>query len=210
MPLRSIGKRLFNSNTSKRMAESVAGVGVRSTNTVNRVGNSRLGSPLAKAAIGGAAITGLSSGFGNTPATDSFYELTTGSPDFDQYALGTDFGMQDLLLPTPLNVTRRGIGNTTNAMSAGYKIGGVAGAGAGLYAGKGVRGRLTFGLMGAFGGAAAGAGAGFAGTTQGTVNTTTIGDYNRYGRGDRRYQNNLPIVDGSMVFGQYNSRMGGY
>lgn len=193
-------------NIGKKLANSAAHTGRMSVGTVN----SSVASKLFPVALGGLGIAGFSSGFDSSAAKDNFYEFTTGNPDFDEYALGTDFGIRRTLMPMPWDVINTGVSHASTAVPAATVGGGAVGGLAGFAAGNGLRRRMAFALLGGFGGAAAGGTLGFKATTQGVVNPTTISDYNRYGRDGRRYQNNLPIVNGNMVFGQYNSRMGGY
>jgi hypothetical protein len=181
-----------------------------------------VGSGLTALGVAGAGIYGFSSGIGSKHVSDNIFEMTTGDPQFDRYALGTDVGVSSMLFNTfhmpgflpggdvPIIPFAPGYGGRVKAITQTGGIGGgLVGAGAGAFAGlkmSGVGGSIAGGIAGGIVGAAAGAGAGFRASSGGLINSTTISDTMRA----RRYDNRMPVVDGGLVFGAYNSRMGGY
>ncbi len=143
------------------------------------------GGPLAKTGVAalsvGAAAVGFTSGISSSEYTDQFYELATGNPNIDNEVFGSNLGLTQLFIPLP------GPSDLKTFMH------GAPGAGA-------------------FGGVPRL----FAGVRAGVVNTTTVSDYFR-GSGPLtsntrspmdEFRNTPPRVDGSIVFGQYNSRFG--
>ena len=168
----------------------------------------KLKSPAVAALVAGAGMYGFSKGFSSQGAVDKAYESMTGDPNIDEYVLGRNASFRQLLIPFPGSAVKgmspvrdTGIG----AAVGGLGLGGVSG----IIARKSGRGALaTMGISLATGimGAGAGGYAGFSASTQGYVNPTTFRDaYKAQG-----YNNNMPMVDGSIVLGAYNSRMGGY
>lgn len=115
--------------------------------------------------------------------------------------------------------------------ATGTVVGGVVGGLIGTLKGKGLKGGLIGGVVGGLGGSAIGAGMGLSGNRSlanmgrlgigiksGLINGTMVGDYFRGNNNGlspmndptvNAYRNTPPRVDGSLVFGAYNSRYGG-
>lgn len=166
------------------------------------------GTGMTAALTAGAAGYGLAKGIGSSGITDYAFEMATGDPQFDQYAFGTDVGINQLLMPVAPSIVTGNTGSLINYPVRGAAIGGLAGAAAGFGLSRRASPRTRFGismLSGAVG-AIGGGTAGFNMASQGLVNRTTISDSLR----GRRYNNTMPMVDGSLVLGAYNTRMGGY
>lgn len=159
----------------------------------------------------GAGLYGFGRGVNDRGTTTNMMDFTFGDPEFDRYALGNDFGIREMLMPIPYSMspfngmTYAGARNTAITTGIGGGIlGGAIGGGVG--AARGWKTAVGMGILGAALGTAGGGYAGFQAYTGGTVNRTTLSDAFRA----RRYDNRMPVVDGSAVFGMYNSRMGGY
>lgn len=172
------------------------------------------GSALTALGVGAASLYGFNSGISSKHVTDNMFELTTGDAQMDQYALGTDVGMRSMLFPSipmpgfmpggdiPVSPFAPGYGGRVKtATKAGGVLGMLGGAGAGFALG-GAKMSIAGGVVGA----GLGAALGFKGSSGGLINNTTMTDTMRA----RRYDNRMPVVDGGLVFGAYNSRMGGY
>lgn len=157
----------------------------------------------------GAGAYGFVKGISDRGVSANLMDLTTGDPNMEQYALGTNNGMRSLLMPLPGSAINNLSETSLVAGTAGGTIGGgLLGAGAGAALGRkhGLKTMIMSGLAGGVIGTGVGGRIGYRATSQGYINSTTFSDSLR----GRRYDNRMPVVDGSLVFGAYNSRMGGY
>jgi hypothetical protein len=167
-----------------------------------------LGKKLLPIAVGGAAVHGFAKGIGSQDVSSNAYEMLTGDPNIDDYVLGRNAGLRSLMLPLPGSaVNGMTQGGFNNSIKAGAYTGGALGGlvGGGLAGGFKSRRGILAATVGAAMGAGLGGFTGFQGYTQGYVNSTTLAD----GIKSKSYNNNLPYVDGSLVLGAYNTRMGG-
>lgn len=190
------------------LGKKLAGNYGQNVGNLNRVASAhpRVTSGAVAAGIGLAGASGFAKGINSKDVSSNAYELLTGDPEIDDYVLGRNTSMRQLALPLPGSAVL-GMAPVAGTL-AGAGAGAGLGAGAGMLATQGRRGLARAGISLATGLAGAGVGGavGFNRSTQGYVNPTTFKDAYM----GKSYNNNMPVVDGSLVLGAYNSRMGGY
>lgn len=204
----SVGKKIasrFDNVLTNRLPASLGSAAGKAMNSARDIPAHIDSSRILKAstnrkvqAAGVGAIAGASFLGGldnNRQVSDPFFNLTTGSSDYDNYVLGTDVGARGLLAPLP---GERMFGQST--IQPGSILGGVGGGLAGLKL-SGIKG----GLVGAAAGAVLGQTAFAAGSGLGTNAVLTSTTYNN---AYRKAKKNMPSVDGSMALGMYNARLG--
>jgi hypothetical protein len=133
---------------------------------------------LPAALILGASVHGITKGIGSQDISSSAYELLTGDPQIDDYTFGTNAGISDMLFPSPLPSPTKAFWH------------GATGARSGLP-------RMIAGIQSGF------------------LNRGSFNNYNKgntgYGAGSlapNYYGNQLPQVDGSIVFGMSDGSHG--
>lgn len=192
----------------RRMGRRIAGSYAENGGSLGRLAANypRMTSGTVAAGIGVAGVAGFAGGVNSEDVSSNAYELLTGDPNIDDYVLGRNASMRQLALPLPGSAVS-GMAPVAGTLAGAGLLGGI-GAAAGALATPGRRGLARAGISLATGIAGAGVGGaiGFNRSTQGYVNSTTFKDAYM----GKSYNNNMPEVDGSIVLGAYNSRMGGY
>jgi len=169
---------------------------------------------------------GFAQGAASQDLSDSFYDITMGDPKADLAIFGTELNPISMAMPfpwSPMSVIQNRapgqqmLGSGGGAM-LGAGVGATAGATAGAMISNAAKGRLKgLGWVGGVAGGLIGAASGAIGGSQhaeqlmamrqlGLINKTTVSDY---ARNYNYYDNSMPTVDGSIVFGMRDSRFGG-